>query len=161
LCLCVAHSAAHRNKEKERWSLQASVTSHSQQHEPELSRHYGKIELEPELMLHLQEDREHLHISLLIEDCERASRSLDIIQSMLRKLNCEVMGEGLNWETYVEDLSTGRFIRYERAKEDTLHPWFSSPTKNTSVQLNEFAMENQPTQSRKAVADLDTFLDHI
>uniref|UniRef100_A0A7S3LIY6 Uncharacterized protein n=1 Tax=Aplanochytrium stocchinoi TaxID=215587 RepID=A0A7S3LIY6_9STRA len=99
--------------------------------------------------VYLLENKEAQNITICVEEAQSAGKVLDVIQSMLHKINCDVMGAGLTWETYVENATTKELVRLSEAQRRKWSPWFHSE--------NQQETEKISSQS----VDLDTFLESL
>eukprot|EP00511_Aplanochytrium_stocchinoi_P013460 CAMPEP_0204880298 /NCGR_PEP_ID=MMETSP1349-20130617/1718_1 /ASSEMBLY_ACC=CAM_ASM_000710 /TAXON_ID=215587 /ORGANISM="Aplanochytrium stocchinoi, Strain GSBS06" /LENGTH=91 /DNA_ID=CAMNT_0052038685 /DNA_START=243 /DNA_END=518 /DNA_ORIENTATION=- len=71
-------------------------------------------------------------ISVFVENERSAAKSMDIIRSMLRKINADIMGTGLHWNTFLEDSTSGELFAYNEAQKQQIMPWFVQKLKNTA-----------------------------
>jgi len=118
MCMCVAHSAL-------------KVKDESLEKEPMWPfRNYLSIELEPGFNLKLLEDHSGEKIHVFIENERFASRSVQVLQSMLYKVNVDFMNSRLLWETFVEEPDTENMVSYEEARRRSLKPWCASVEKD-------------------------------
>jgi len=114
VCFCIAYSGSQSSKLKE----------------PKLFKNCAHVTLEPDLEITLLEETASQCISLFIMEPRFAGKALSIAQSMLHKLNADVMNFGLRWETLLEHINTGHnsnenvFIPYDVARKKSLRPWF-------------------------------------
>jgi len=137
VCLCVGHSALCRR-------MGDDIRT------PDLCKHEAYIEFEPGLLFHLKENADSQTITLYIEDESVAAKSVHMIETMLRKLNDDMMGSGLKWDILVEDITTDRkLVRYTKAKESGLAPWF------TTNEHKSFSMQEPE------ILDVSSFLDGL
>mmetsp|Transcript_1281 Transcript_1281/g.1873 ORF Transcript_1281/g.1873 Transcript_1281/m.1873 type:complete len:325 (-) Transcript_1281:2239-3213(-) len=93
---------------------------------PKLSGNFISMDITPELKVQLLLKRDAKSITLFVHDSEQASRTLFIVNSMLRKINHDAMNSGLRWQILLEDsnLKENNLVIYEQAKEKELAPWF-------------------------------------
>uniref|UniRef100_A0A7S3LGE5 Uncharacterized protein n=1 Tax=Aplanochytrium stocchinoi TaxID=215587 RepID=A0A7S3LGE5_9STRA len=98
--------------------------------------------------VYLLENKEAQAISVFTEKTHAAQRVMSVIQSMLLKVNHDVMGAGLAWETYVEN-NTRELVSLSEAKRQKLAPWFDSNRQ----------LETEKTSTGKV--DLETFLESL
>jgi len=115
ICLCVANARSTDNI-----SLYASYGS--------LSLNLSTGGEKRQVAIDLEEKKESNQIVLFVKEPKLASNCFFAVQSMIRKLNADVMREGLVWNVYLENES-GRMIDLEAAKAQSITPWF-----NTDVQ---------------------------
>jgi len=113
-----------------------------------LYENFASIELEKGLPVHLLENKVAQTISLYVEDDSSAGRVLTVIQSMLLKVNHDVMGAGLTWETCVENVTSKELVSLSDAQQQKLSPWF-----NSDIQSE--------TEKYTQKVDLDTFLESL
>jgi len=102
-------------------------------------------------MVRLLETKETQTVTLYVEDDSAAGNLLTIIQSMLQKVNSDVMGAGLTWETYVENSNTNELIRLSEAQPRKLSPWFNS----------DGLLGTKKKEISSQSVDLDTFLGSL
>jgi len=114
-----------------------------------LYENFGSMELEKGSPVHLLENKEVQSISVYVEDDSSAGKVLTVIQSMLLKVNHDVMGAGLISETYVENAVTKELVSLSEAQQQMLSPWFHS----------ENQQETEKTYTQKS--DLDSFLESL
>lgn len=143
VCLSVAHSASFKNGKKMK--------------EPDLYQDFARIEFEPELSLSLFEDKELQCILVFIEDHTKAFRTFTIVDSMLRKLNADIMSTGLlSWVTLLENPESGHLLRFDHARATQLSPWFDSIRDAESESPDSDHSDSSNTQKN---VDLDSFLE--
>mmetsp|Transcript_12746 Transcript_12746/g.15416 ORF Transcript_12746/g.15416 Transcript_12746/m.15416 type:complete len:100 (-) Transcript_12746:112-411(-) len=92
-------------------------------------------------MLHLYEDLQKHTITLYMENDENAHEGVAIVDSILRKINGDVMGSRLKWEILVEDRSSSpeiKMLPYTEARLKKLFPWVGKDQKQLAgaVSLN-------------------------
>eukprot|EP00511_Aplanochytrium_stocchinoi_P006575 CAMPEP_0204831220 /NCGR_PEP_ID=MMETSP1346-20131115/10129_1 /ASSEMBLY_ACC=CAM_ASM_000771 /TAXON_ID=215587 /ORGANISM="Aplanochytrium stocchinoi, Strain GSBS06" /LENGTH=298 /DNA_ID=CAMNT_0051962063 /DNA_START=161 /DNA_END=1057 /DNA_ORIENTATION=+ len=112
VCLCVAHA----------------VRSQENIHglaEPVLFKNFLSIELESGFILYLREDARCQSIIVTLENEKHAALGLKIVQSMLVKLDADVMGSGLSWVTLLQNETNGGFIAEYDARQQNLAPWYT------------------------------------
>jgi len=104
ICLLVAHSSRSYQKSGEMAILER----------PKLFKNFASVDFEPGFRIKVYEDTKLQHFYLLVDDnsLTKSNRSLIVIQSMLRKINSDIMGNGLSWEIFLEDCTTGEMTRY-------------------------------------------------
>lgn len=76
--------------------------------------------------MHLSQQGKELHLTSSSPD--RAERDAMCIESMLNKVNQDLMGSGLKWEQFYLDEATDTIVSKDMAKRDQLSPWFA-PTR--------------------------------
>uniref|UniRef100_A0A7S3PE57 COR domain-containing protein n=1 Tax=Aplanochytrium stocchinoi TaxID=215587 RepID=A0A7S3PE57_9STRA len=100
-------------------------------------------------VVHLLENTEAQTISVYVEKAHSEAKILNVIQSMLLKVNHDVMGAGLAWSTYVENTATKELVRLSEAQEQKLSPWFNSDDQQETEKISSQSV------------DLDTFLENL
>mmetsp|Transcript_14298 Transcript_14298/g.16371 ORF Transcript_14298/g.16371 Transcript_14298/m.16371 type:complete len:151 (-) Transcript_14298:276-728(-) len=100
-------------------------------------------------VVHLLENTEAQTISVYVEKAHSEAKILNVIQSMLLKVNHDVMGAGLAWSTYVENTATKELVRLSEAQEQKLSPWFNSDDQQETEKISSQSV------------DLDTFLESL
>jgi len=141
ICLVVAHSALYRRKHEDCNLM-----------EPRVFLDYAVIEFETGLKLEIcrrdQDDKQRIELS--VEDLARSAEAFTIIQSILQKLNNDIMGLRLKWEIFfVLCKETERVWSYEDAKKHNIAPWFSNSSRSTN------------NSTKRLSADLDSFLENF
>jgi len=137
ICLCVAH--AHWQKRNNNLQLE----------KPKLYQNSASIEFEPGFTVYLREKPKLQQICMYLHNHSNASRSFRIIYSMILKLNYDVMGTGLSWNTKLEDPSTGKLVELEVARGKRLVPWYE---KSDAEIMKPVPAEN---------VDMDAFLQGL
>mmetsp|Transcript_15871 Transcript_15871/g.20336 ORF Transcript_15871/g.20336 Transcript_15871/m.20336 type:complete len:822 (+) Transcript_15871:462-2927(+) len=144
LCLCVAHSVRGNENESDHNELIM---------EPSLHKNYATIEFEPGFKVHLLQDEEAQTITIFVRNDEFAGKCLRIVQAMLRKVNHDVMGSGLNWEIYLDDVVADELRSLREAQEENASPWFS-------CRENKHNVKTSVTPAAENI-DLAGFLDSL
>eukprot|EP00511_Aplanochytrium_stocchinoi_P011647 CAMPEP_0204868064 /NCGR_PEP_ID=MMETSP1348-20121228/25493_1 /ASSEMBLY_ACC=CAM_ASM_000700 /TAXON_ID=215587 /ORGANISM="Aplanochytrium stocchinoi, Strain GSBS06" /LENGTH=718 /DNA_ID=CAMNT_0052020853 /DNA_START=526 /DNA_END=2682 /DNA_ORIENTATION=+ len=121
ICLCVASSSRYEQQKN-------SVRT-----EPKLFQNFGVIEFQPNCVIRLLEDQRLQRITLYVDNNKKASKCYKVIQSMLRKLNADVMGSGLNWDAKFEDPVSGDYLSHAKAQAAKLSPWFDLARDNEDI----------------------------
>uniref|UniRef100_A0A7S3PJ99 non-specific serine/threonine protein kinase n=1 Tax=Aplanochytrium stocchinoi TaxID=215587 RepID=A0A7S3PJ99_9STRA len=117
LCLCVAIAAKSKLRILE----------------PILFKDFCSIELQQNSKINLK--TELSNIILFVENDKQSFRNFSIIQSMLRKINVDVLGTGLEWSEYMEDPKTGKLFSQSVAKSNQLAPWYSNPEVTEEIKI--------------------------
>eukprot|EP00511_Aplanochytrium_stocchinoi_P009560 CAMPEP_0204862744 /NCGR_PEP_ID=MMETSP1348-20121228/2781_1 /ASSEMBLY_ACC=CAM_ASM_000700 /TAXON_ID=215587 /ORGANISM="Aplanochytrium stocchinoi, Strain GSBS06" /LENGTH=995 /DNA_ID=CAMNT_0052012841 /DNA_START=266 /DNA_END=3253 /DNA_ORIENTATION=+ len=91
---------------------------------PILCENAISMELKPGFKIRLHKSEEKQSIIMYVEDYQQAPKSLFVILSMLGKVSHNAMGNGLSWETRLEDPDSGELVGYREAREKLMSPWF-------------------------------------
>jgi len=94
-----------------RISLEKSKNPEFHSRRPHIYKNYACLEYYQDNLVQVVEEMESKTITVYIESRPLASSCLSVIRAMLHKLNSDVMGTGLVWETKVENESDGQMIR--------------------------------------------------
>ena len=78
-----------------------------------------------------------------------SSKDLSVVQSIMRKINDDVMGSGLQWEVLYFNEGTDGYIDEAKAKALGLEPWFTK------------AQGKTPSKPVKTYTDLDAFMNLV
>jgi len=134
ICLLVGRISIHKDKDKA-----------YRPREPQIYKHFASVEFQPRNVLQISEDVNERQISVYIKNTDLAASCFEIVQSMLQKLNFDVMGTGLRWETLLENPASGELFSYESAKQQSVIPWFRNsdigtikPISASNVSLEQF-----------------------
>jgi len=137
LCLCIEYT-----------SMRNSAAA-KQMSKPEVYQNFCSMPFDRDHMMYLEEDSTLQLITVIVQDETQAARTLEIVLSMIRKINCDVMGSGLKWKTLLEDVETGNLVNLVSARESRLSPWFDT-----------IAQEKKNTETIMGT-DLEVFLNML
>ena len=95
---------------------------------------------------------ERVGAEILLENTQESLsvKDLSIIQSIMRKINSDVMGSGLKWRVLYRDKQTNKYVEEEQAKEMRLAPWFGETKPGA-----------QATKAETSTDRLDAFMDLV
>eukprot|EP00511_Aplanochytrium_stocchinoi_P001156 CAMPEP_0204826224 /NCGR_PEP_ID=MMETSP1346-20131115/3952_1 /ASSEMBLY_ACC=CAM_ASM_000771 /TAXON_ID=215587 /ORGANISM="Aplanochytrium stocchinoi, Strain GSBS06" /LENGTH=1008 /DNA_ID=CAMNT_0051954139 /DNA_START=998 /DNA_END=4024 /DNA_ORIENTATION=+ len=133
-CLCIEHSSRHGAGRDQNEKLFGNFCS---------------TKIDSNGSVHLLENKEAQSIYVYVEEADSSGKILTIIQSMLKKVNDDVMGAGLSWNTYVENGATKELVRLNEARQQNLPPWF-----------NPGNLQNSKMSASKNL-HLDNFLENL
>jgi len=140
MCLCVAYSGMVHSTEKN--SIPSPILGSSQ----------AKIWLGPNLPIFLLANKNSSTISLMADSTNtNPGRCLDIVLSMLKKMNADVMSNNLNWK-----------VIFQSTVPETLDKLFN---RNEISEVEEFsswiAQEGYDSSASHADTDIFVFLNQI
>ena len=92
------------------------------------------------VFLRSNKDKSFMHLSvegremiLTSSTLDRAEHDAVCIESMLQKVNQDIMGSGLKWKQLFLDEATDAYVTKEAARKARLQPWFGRSTKRPGL----------------------------
>lgn len=143
VCLCVSYSTTVGDSDNR-------VT------EPELYERHAKIWMGAETILYLEQRGNQIWLS--VEDPQTAPTCFKAVNSMLNKLNADLMGSGLYWDisfktlrkvvtqkegekAQVREVTEGD-VKEKDAKKKALEPWYEQKKKKEEKAKDLINLEN-------------------
>jgi len=97
------------------------VRKKSTQHSSiDLMPSFVTLPIEDGAIVHMMEAEDLESIFFYSENLARSLTMVDIVQSMMQKINFEVMSGGLKWEILIEHPNNNSFISLEAARSKTV-----------------------------------------